>query len=94
MALYRVKGAPVIRVSATNDATTEAVVIRGYNYSHTAAGSFTLVPKTYTTTNAILIDRVTTTVTAKTVMFPKGQEITLPDGFKMINLTGTLLLYV
>jgi hypothetical protein len=94
MALFRVKGAPVIRVTATNDATTEHIVVRGYNYSHTAAGSFTLVPGVLTTTNAILIDRVTTTVNAKTVMFPKGQEITLPDGFKMINLTGTLLLYV
>ena len=94
MALYRVKGAPVIRVTATNDAATEHIVIRGYNYSHTAAGAFTLVPGVLTTTNAVLIDRVTTTVLAKTVMFPKGQELTLPDGFKMINLTGTLLLYV
>jgi len=95
MALTYVKGANVIKVGAANDAATQHIVVRGYNFSHTAAGSFTLCPGAApTATFAVLIDRLTTTVNAKTVMFPPGTEITLQKGFKVTNLTGTLLLYV
>ena len=95
MAITYVKGAPVIRVGAANDTIASHVVIRGYNFSHTAAGSFTLCPGAApTATFAVLIERLTTSELAKTVMFTKGREISLDSGFKVTNLTGTLLLYV
>jgi hypothetical protein len=95
MALTYVKGAPVIRVGAANDTITSHVVIRGYNFSHTAAGSFALSPGVApTATFAVLMERLTTSELAKTVMFPKGKDLTLDSGFLVTNLTGTLLLYV
>ena len=97
MAITRITGSiDALKCTASADATNLAIRVRGFNFSHTAAGSFRLVaagPAQATaaklSTNAFLIERLTTTVNAKTIMLET--PIPLPKGFT-VYMTGTLIL--
>jgi len=93
MAMYHVKGAPIARATAAGDLIAGTVVLKGYAFRHTAAGSARVVSGSTGTTTNVVFHAVLTGAGGTSDTF--YEPIVLQKGLKVLSMTGTeLLLYV
>lgn len=87
----------VIKFLAEGDTYSKPCRVRGYCVSHSAVTLLQLAGSaTGTMANSgILSIRIVANRTGQTVMFPKGQEITCPNGLKLVKKgTAAVSFYV
>jgi hypothetical protein len=85
--------APVIRITASGDSVDRPITLRGVKFVHTTNGTVRIAAGSNGTTNeTIYFTRTTGTFPEIDWFYP---PLILPDGLKIVNMTGTeLLLYI
>lgn len=93
MAVTWIAGAPVIECNAANDFVSVPITLRGVRFVHTTNGSVRLAAGANgTAANTIYFQRATGAPASTDWFYP---PIYLPNGFRVVSMTGTsLLLYI